>query len=89
MDNVMNLLSAIANNNYRYTEIGSYIVDTCYSLYCGWETAIWKKGQGRMVIVASCENEDEAIQNHKDWCIICLSNPTRAWDIDTETYEIL
>lgn len=75
-------------SNAYNNEIDNYTIDTCYTLDCGWETAIWK-GEGEVIIVAYYENEEKAKIGHTLWCTICQSKPTRVWSVQTQQYEIL
>ena len=92
MDDFMSLLFGIMNNNYETaekvgrTQVGPFTVDTCYTVDCGWETAVWKNNNP-MIIVARYNTKEEAEQGHEDWCAVCLNNPVSAWSVQTEEYE--
>ena len=67
-------------------KIGDYTVDTCYTLDCGWETAVCK-GEGDWIVVARYETREQAQEGHEDWIYACGCFPTSAWSIQTERYE--
>ena len=69
----------------RHT-IEDYTIDTCYTLDCGWETAVCK-GEGNWIVVARYETKEQAQEGHEDWIYACGCFPAFAWSIQTERYE--
>jgi hypothetical protein len=67
-------------------EVNNYTIDTCYTLDCGWETAVCK-GEGDWIVVARYETKEQAQEGHEDWIYACGCFPTSAWSIQTERYE--
>ncbi len=92
MDNFANLLfGAMLGPANRQTvvgrdTVGRYTIDTCYTVDCGWETAVWKDNYD-MIIVGRYATEKLAREGHSDWCAVCAMNPTTAWSVQTDQYE--
>lgn len=93
MDSLESLLYGILNNNYETAEkvgrdeVNNYTIDTCYTMDCGWETAVWYMDYP-MIIVARYENKEQAQQGHKAWVDTCTTNcPTHAFSVQTERLE--
>lgn len=66
--------------------VGEYIVDTCYTLDCGYETGI-NKNEGSWIIVQRYKNRELAEKGHKIWCNICAGAPEKVYSVQTERYE--
>ena len=66
--------------------VGEYIIDTCHTIDCGWETAI-RKGSGDWIIVSRYENKEKAEKGHGIWAAMCTINPTKVWSVQTRKYE--
>ena len=65
--------------------VGEYTIDTCYTLDCGWETAVWKE-PNTMVIVARYPDQDTAVEGHKQWMELCEMRPRQAWSVQLNRY---
>lgn len=93
MDSLESILYGIMNNNYDtaekvgHDEINNYTIDTCYTIDCGWETAVWYMDYP-MIIVARYETKEQAQQGHNAWVETCTTNcPTHAYSVQTERLE--
>ena len=92
MDSFEDLLFGIFNNNRDFSDlvgrdiVGDYIIDTCYTIDQGYETAVWVEG-GEIIIVQRYPNRELAEKGHKVWCMICLTKPEKAYSVQTEQYE--
>lgn len=93
MDSLESILYGIMNNNYEAAEkvgrdeINNYTIDTCYTMDCGWETAVWYMDYP-MIIVARYETKEQAQQGHNAWVETCTTNcPTHAYSVQTERLE--
>lgn len=67
-------------------DVGEYTIDTCYTVDCGWETAVWKGDDSPMIVVARYATKEEAQEGHSDWCAACLLNPACAWSVQLDEY---
>lgn len=63
-----------------HTEVGEYLVDTCYTRDCGFETAILKN-DGDWIVVEYYKNLSEAKKGHEKWCKFCETNPKEVYSI--------
>lgn len=93
MDSLESIFYGIMNNNYEAAEkvgrdeINNYTIDTCYTMDCGWETAVWYMDYP-MIIVARYETKEQAQQGHDAWVETCTTNcPTHAYSVQTERLE--
>ena len=68
------------------TEVNNFVIDTCYTLDQGWETAVWK-GSNPMIIVGRYPDKASAQEGHDDWCAVCARNPVEAWSVQNDRYE--
>ena len=68
------------------TEVGDYLVDTCYTSDCGFETAIVKDG-GDWIVCEYYKNSHEAKKGHKKWCEFCKTNPKEVYSVQLEQIE--
>jgi hypothetical protein len=66
-------------------EIGEYIVDTCDTMDCGYETGICKNNN--WIIVEYYEDENEASVGHKKWCEFVNNNPSEVYSVQSEEIE--
>ena len=66
--------------------VGDYIIDTCYTVDQGWETAVWK-GDNDMIIVGRYATKRDAQSGHVEWCLGCVLNPDGAWSVQNDQYE--
>ena len=66
--------------------VGEYTIDTCETLDCGWETAVWKGGYP-MIIVGRYDTIEEAEEGHEDWCAVCALRPVAAWSVQNDCIE--
>ena len=97
MDNLEKMLLGLLCNNYATADkvgrdvVGEYIIDTCDTVDCGWETAVWKSDNpDNMVIVARYHNKDEASAGHSEWVKYCAKHkPTEVLSVQTDVYEPL
>lgn len=68
-------------------EVNNYTIDTCYTVDCGWETAVWYDNYP-MIIVARYPDEESAKQGHAAWVDTCTTNmPTHAFSVQTDCIE--
>jgi hypothetical protein len=68
-------------------EVNNYTIDTCYTLDCGWETAVWYMDYP-MIIVARYPDKEMAVQGHNEWVETCTTNcPTHAFSVQTDRIE--
>ena len=94
MDTLESLLFGIFNSTGNEEEIGhnivgSYEVDTVYTVDQGYETAIWKTGNSwDMIVVQRYEAKDEAVEGHNLWIEHCKLNPLGAYSVQTGRAEI-
>ena len=77
-------------NPYRRVAAGrdrvkDYMIDTCYTSDCGWETAVWR-GCSRLVIVEYYSSQEKAIEGHDKWRVFCANEPKGFWDVDIKEY---
>lgn len=92
MDSFENLLFGLFNNNRKETdvvgndEVGDYVIDTCYTIDAGYETAVWKDC-GDIIIVQRYPDRKSAEKGHSIWCGVCKLNPTKVWSVQTDRYE--
>lgn len=70
------------------TTVGNYIIDTCYTFDCGYETGI-KRNNGHWVIVEYFANAEKAKEGHQKWCDFCKNNPTEVYSVQTNEIERL
>ena len=70
------------------SKIGKYIIDSCWTWDCGYETAIWYKGC-YMVIVERYDNEDDMKKGHDKWCEFCKTKPKEVYSVQTHKIESL
>lgn len=67
--------------------VNGYLIDTCYTVDCGWETAVCYK-ENDWVIVARYPNKEMAQQGHNNWVATCRDNhPTHAFSVQTDRLE--
>lgn len=66
--------------------VGDYTIDTCDTVDCGYETAIWK-GNHDMIIVERYKNKKEAEEGHKKWCKFCENEPKEIYSVQTDEIE--
>lgn len=92
MDSFEDLLFGLFNNNRELSDVvgrdtvGDYIIDTCYTVDQGYETAVWVEG-GEIIIVQRYPNRELAEKGHKVWCVACLTNPEKVYSVQTDRYE--
>lgn len=80
-------------NNYeerlvKNDEIDDYTVDTCYTSYFGYETAI-KKFDRNWIVVERYANKEESQEGHEKWCKWCFDNPdaTSVYSVQFDDFE--
>lgn len=67
--------------------VNGYLIDTCYTMDQGWETAVCYK-ENDWIIVARYPNRVMAEQGHKNWVDTCTTNmPTHALSVQTDRLE--
>ena len=93
MDNIYSTMFALIMGDKNRGEIigrdevNNYTIDTCYTLDCGWETAVWYMNYP-MIIVALYPDKEMATQVHNEWVDSCTTNcPTHAFSVQTERIE--
>lgn len=93
MDNIYSLLFGALYGDYENADkagrdtVGEYTIDTCETIDCGWETAIWKN-DGEIIIVARYPDKEMATIGHANWVETCRSSPLAAYSVQTERIEI-
>ena len=93
MDSLESILYGILNGNYAaaekagHDEVNNYTIDTCHTVDCGWETAVWYMDYP-MIIVARYPDKKTAQDGHKAWVDTCTTNaPTHAFSVQTDRIE--
>ena len=92
MDSIYSMLFGLMMGEDNRSEvigrdvIGDYTIDTCYTIDQGWETAVWKDSNPR-IIVDRYASKENAQKGHENWCEICKLNPSSAWSVQMECYE--
>lgn len=77
------------NDSCGNTTVGDYIIDTCHTFDCGYETAIIKvKGKGDMIITQRYETREEAVEGHALWIEYCKLFPIGAYSVQTKHIEL-
>ena len=91
-EQLMNFLEALfSGQEFRSDPVGNdtvndYIIDTCHTLDCGYETGVCK-GSGAWIIVQRYPDRESAEKGHKIWQAICAANPAGAISVQTNRYE--
>ena len=71
-------------------EVGPYVIDTCKTLDCGYETAIKKSdGANTWVVVQRYKNKELAEKGHKIWLGMCAANPISVYSVQFKEYIYL
>lgn len=89
MDSLSSLMTGILFGNYETADkcgndiVGDYTVDTCDTVDCGYETAIWKN-ENAMVIVERYKSKNDATAGHKKWVEFCKDNPKQAYSVQLD-----
>lgn len=92
MDELFAFLEALASGEdlrgevIGHDTVGDYTIDTCKTLDCGWETAVWNH-HGHIIIVDRYDNREEALAGHADWCAVCIHEPVAARSVQTGEVE--
>ena len=60
------------------TQVGDYLIDTCWTVNQGYETAISKLNHA-WVVVQRYATRDEAVKGHSDWMSACALEPEKVW----------
>lgn len=67
--------------------VNGYLIDTCYTIDQGWETAVCYK-ENDWIIVARYPDRAMAEQGHKNWVETCTTNmPTHAFSVQNDCLE--
>lgn len=68
-------------------KINDYIIDTCNTADCGYETGIKKiTGTNEWIIVQRYKDAELAKKGHSIWCSMCAGNPTKAYSVQLNEY---
>ena len=65
------------------TEIEGYTVDTCDTVDCGYETAIWYQDNA-IVIVERYSDREQAISGHDKWVEFCKTKPSTVYSVQLD-----
>ena len=72
------------NGKVLNTTIFDYLIDSCHTFDCGYETAICKDN-GCFVIVERYETYEDMQKGHEKWCELCeKEKPTELFSIQFE-----
>ena len=61
------------------TEVCGYVVDTCYTIDCGYETGICY--DNRWIIVERYDSKEEAEAGHSKWVEACKLKPKEFYSV--------
>lgn len=90
MDSIESLLFGLFNTTgneekVARDKVNDYVVDTCYTVDQGYETAIWKEERlDRMIITQRYKTKKDAIDGHSLWVEYCELNPLGAYSVQLD-----
>lgn len=68
--------------------IDDYIVDTCCTVDCGWETGVCKRPGDKWIIVQRYPDKETATKGHGILCGVCAGHPEKIYSVQTGRYEV-